>query len=191
MKIYTKKGDYGETSLCNGAKTSKDSYRIKAYGTVDELTAFIGLSIVKIKNEKILEHLQIIIDELQAISANLAYPADLSQSIIGGNSFADNIPKIAVSDIERVEKWIDEYEKELPELTHFISYFNTEAGSLLNVARTICRRAERRIVALKHHEEVSKNVLKYVNRISDYFFVASRLINYKLKGKEVQWKPNK
>ena len=190
VKIYTKTGDSGDTSLCGGMRTSKDSLRVESYGTIDELDSFIGLAIVKMTEEDIAKHLIEIQKDLLTLGANLAYPESLDQSSISGDSFASKIPRITKENIRKLEIWIDEYHTELPPLKHFIiSGGGNECSALLHTARAIARRAERRIVTLKKNEEVDSNVLKYVNRLSDYLFTAGRVMSKRLGNKDMKWYP--
>ncbi len=199
LKIYTRTGDSGETSLCNGTRTFKDSLRVESYGSIDELNSFIGLCIIKLDQPDIKYHLTEIQKDLFCIGSNLAFPLSLSQSQINNigneNSSMENqkkpqIPIIKEEMVKRLENWIDKYDKELPVLKNFILSGGNEASSLLHTARAVCRRAERRIVSLKRHEEIDKNILKYINRLSDYLFTAARLASHR-KGKEdIKWKAN-
>ncbi len=133
-KIYTRTGDHGETSLCNGSRTSKDSMRVEAYGSIDELNSFLGLCIVKLKHKDIKEHLIGIQHDLLSVGANLAYPADLTQSLIEETPVAKKIPRITDETIIQLEKWMDLYDEELPALTNFImSGGGTETSALLHV----------------------------------------------------------
>jgi len=188
-KIYTKTGDLGETLLCDGSKTSKDSQRVDAYGTIDELNSFVGLAIVKNEYEDLKNHLMEVQKDLHAIGSNLAFPADLSQASIKGPSISSKIPRITEETIARLEKWIDDYDNELPELKRFILCGGSETSALLHVARTVCRRAERKIVSLKKHEEVNKNLLRYINRLSAYFFMAARVSSHRAGKSDIEWRP--
>ena len=189
-KIYTRTGDHGETSLCNGSRTSKDSLRVETYGSIDELNSFLGLCIVKLQHKDIKEHLIGIQHDLLSVGANLAYPADLTQSLIEGSTVAGKIPRITEEKIVQLEKWMDLYDEELPVLKNFImSGGGTETSALLHVARTVCRRAERQITSLKKTEEVHKNVLKYMNRLSDYLFITARLTSQRDGQGDLKWTP--
>lgn len=188
-KIYTRKGDEGQTSLCGGSKTGKDALRVDAYGTVDELMSFIGLCIVKLEQEEVKDHLLIIQNDLHIVGSNLAYPENLSQSQIDGQSIAFKIPHVTEQMITRLENWIDSYEDELPELINFIISGTTELSALLHIARNVCRRTERIIVKLKAEEELDKNVMKYVNRLSDYLFTAARLVSKREGREDIKWIP--
>jgi cob(I)alamin adenosyltransferase len=187
IKIYTKNGDYGETSLCDGSKTSKDSLRVEAYGSVDELNSFIGLCIVETTEEDIKTSLMEIQKDLHSIGSNLAFPSDLTQASIEGQSISDKIPRINEETIEKIEKSIDKIEEELPVLKHFILCGGNEASALLHVARTVCRRAERRVVALRKSEEVNKYLIKYMNRLSDYLFTSARVVSFRAGKKDIEW----
>jgi cob(I)alamin adenosyltransferase len=162
---------------------------VEAYGEIDEINSCIGLIVVKISEPDIKEHLMDIQKDLFAVGSNLAFPQDLSQSSIKGQSFADKIPRITDETVLKLERWIDLYETELPPLRHFILAGGNESSSLLHIARTTCRRAERRVVSLRNHEEVNKNVLKYVNRLSDYLFTAARLVSKRAGKDDIEWLP--
>ena len=190
MKIYTRTGDHGETSLCDGSRTTKDALRVETYGSIDELNSFLGLCIVKLKHKDIKEHLISIQHNLLSVGANLAYPADLTQSLIEETPVAKKIPKITEENIVQLENWMDLYDEELPVLNNFImSGGGTETSALLHVARTVCRRAERQIIKLKKTEEVHKNVLKYMNRLSDYLFMTARLSSQRDGQGDLKWTP--
>jgi len=188
-KIYTRKGDFGETSLCNGSRTSKDSLRVEAYGSVDETSTYIGLYVVKTEQVDLKHHLMEIQKDLFAIGSNLALPNALTQEHFGREKVVKNIPKIKDQAITKLENWIDKYDKELPDLDRFILCGGTESSAILHIARTVCRKAERRIVSLKKHEEIDKNVLKYMNRLSDYLFTAARLESHRVGKDDLKWHP--
>jgi cob(I)alamin adenosyltransferase len=189
IPIYTRRGDFGETSLCDGSRTTKDSVRVEAYGSVDELNSLIGLAIVKLEHKDLKVQLIKIQHELHALGSNLAFPSDLTQASIQGPAIAKRIPRITGEMVTNLEEWIDEFEKELPELRHFILCGGNEVSALLHVARTACRRAERNIVKLKHEEEIAKNLLKYVNRLSDYLFTAARVASFREGNSDIVWNP--
>lgn len=178
MKIYTKKGDKGTTSLFGGASIGKNSLRIKAYGTVDELNSNLGIVLTHPLSEKgknILIELQ---KQLFVLGADLAtLPSKKTK-----------IDRIGTSEIKQLEKWIDELDEDLPALTSFILPGGAPAGATLHQARTVCRRAERHAVALKTDNPISDEVIVYLNRLSDLLFVMARFENQHAGEPETQWK---
>jgi cob(I)alamin adenosyltransferase len=180
MKIYTRTGDAGGTALFGGQRVSKADPRVAAYGDVDELNACLGA--VRAQSElagdvaTMLEQLQ---KDLFAIGARLADPAE---------KIADRVTKVAVTDadVQRLEDWIDRFEGELPPLRCFILPGGNRAGALLHLSRTVCRRAERSIVALGAGK-VEPHLLAYVNRLSDLLFVVARVVNHRAGQPEVEW----
>jgi cob(I)alamin adenosyltransferase len=160
MKIYTRTGDSGETSLFGGSRVAKNDPRIEAYGTVDELNSAIGVARASWPSSPIDKQLSAIQSDLFDIGAHLAAP--------GNDRFAGVEPRR----IEELERAIDAMESELPPLTSFIIPGGSLAAAQLHVARTVCRRAERRVVALEDTATVA-----YLNRLSDYLFVAARYAN--------------
>lgn len=171
MKIYTKTGDNGETGLIDGKRLSKDSLRIQAYGEIDELNAVLGLCRCSNKNqklEKILHELQV---ELFDLGAGLATP--LNKKL--------KISRITAEQIQNLEQWIDDIEEKLTPLKNFILPGGTPTASHLHLARTVCRHAERSIVALSKKEKINPNIIPFVNRLSDLLFVMARFSN-KLDG---------
>ena len=182
MKIYTKGGDKGKTSLLGGSRVSKAHLRIDAYGNVDELNSWMG--VLRDHKENAARNLLFIEiqDRLFTIGSQLAKEP-------GESKFP--IPDIAATDVERLEKTIDEISEKLPEMNNFILPGGHQLVSYTHVARTVCRRAERGVVALKEHEEVSDLIITYLNRLSDYLFMLSRLLTKELKTNEVPWIPKK
>lgn len=180
MKIYTKTGDKGETSLIGGTRVPKYHDRIEAYGTVDELISYIGL----IRDQKIDAHYISILIEIQDRLMTCA-------SILATD--CDNcdikIPDIYNSDIELLEKEIDEMEKELPQLESFILPGGHQTVSFCHIARNICRRAERLSIKVQNQFKFNVNVIQYLNRLSDYLFVLSRKLSKELFANEIPWKP--
>lgn len=171
MKIYTKTGDAGDTSLFGGTRVPKDDPRIAAYGTVDELNAFIGLARATWTSSQLDEQLGRIQSDLFDVGAHLASP--------GTSRFAGVDP----ARIAELEQAIDAMESELAPLRNFILPGGCAAAAQLHVARTICRRAERLVVAL--HDQSS---IAYLNRLSDFLFVAARFANLKHGVDDVPWK---
>jgi cob(I)alamin adenosyltransferase len=178
LKIYTKKGDKGETSLLGGTRVPKHHIRIEAYGTVDELNSYIGIirdSIEDIKTKTILLEIQ---DRLFTAESLLAY--DGSKEI--------KLPQLHEDDIFLLEKEIDKMNENLPELTNFIIPGGHILSSHCHVARCVCRRAERIIIKLSEIEKVDDINIKYFNRLSDYLFVLSRKILKDFGAEETIWK---
>jgi cob(I)alamin adenosyltransferase len=180
MKIYTKTGDKGETSLLGGTRVPKYDLRIEAYGTVDELNSHIGLLRDKSPEEKITNLLVIIQDRLFSIGSNLAMEP-------GNTKF--KIPQILESDIEFLEQAIDAMNETLSPLHSFILPGGHETVSFCHIARCVCRRAERNVIYLATQSEVSPVIIKYLNRLSDFLFVLSRKLSVLLAAKEIEWKP--
>jgi cob(I)alamin adenosyltransferase len=181
MKIYTKKGDKGYTSLFGGTAIKKNSVRLHAYGTVDELNSVMGLIISYKPDSKVSE----IITELQKQLFVLG--ADLATLL----SKKTKIKRIGKNEIQMLENWIDELDEQLPELTSFILPGGSAAGSVLHLARTICRRAERFTVELKDEGAVTEESIIYLNRLSDLLFVIARYQNFKTGIEEIKWMPGK
>lgn len=178
MKIYTKTGDKGETSLFGGGRVSKSADRIEAYGTVDELNAILGLARSENMTETVQQMLHLIQQDLFILGADLATPSDAKVTI----------PRIELSHYSKLESWIDELEDSLEPLRFFILPGGTPAASTLHIARTVCRRAERRVITAKVNEMISDNCVIYLNRLSDLLFVMSRFENHKAGVAESQWK---
>ena len=177
MKIYTKTGDHGETGLFGGPRVRKDSARIEAYGTVDELNAAIGLARCESLPESVDQLLARVQNELFNVGAELATPDPQSR----GMCFT------TTAHVERLEADIDHYESLLPKLTQFILPGGTRGAATLHLARNICRRAERRLVTLKQHEPVSAELLAYLNRLSDLLFVLARATNAAHNHPDIAW----
>jgi cob(I)alamin adenosyltransferase len=180
MKIYTKNGDKGMTSLIGGKRVSKSHLRIEAYGTIDELTSYMGLVSDQQISIKIKNDLLKIQDRLMTCAAILA--ADCEDCKV-------KIPAITDKDIEMLEKEMDIMDSELPALNSFLLPGGHMGVSHCHVARTICRRAERIISHLSEEFFVPENVLKYINRLSDYLFVLARKIGKDLNIEEIRWQP--
>ncbi len=180
MKIYTKTGDKGMTSLFDGRRVKKFHPRVETYGTIDELNSNLGVIIAEIqgKNLKFKNILEKIQNDLLDIGSYLANPSvtkDAKLSI-----------KLSKNTAE-FEKFIDEMTGKMPILSNFILPGGSKVGSLLHVARSVVRRVERRIVELAQDNDIEKEVLIYFNRLSDLFFTMSRFANFKVKKKEIIW----
>ncbi len=179
--IYTKTGDDGQTALLDGRRVPKDDDRIDAYGTVDELSATLGLARTAGIPPTVNDLLLRIQNDLFVIGAQLATPADSKPKT--GSIDADQVTAL--------ETAIDEFEEHLEPLRHFIIPGGSLAAGFLHQARTICRRAERSIVALSHREAVAPELLAYVNRLSDLLFVLARIANSHSSTSEIIWAPSK
>ena len=181
MKIYTRTGDDGTTGLIGGSLFKKHNIRLEAYGTIEELNSYIGMIRSMQTDLPIDKILEIIQNKLFVIGANLA--TDESISLI-----KKQLP-CQKADIELLENEMDEMNNSLPELRNFILPGGCQASSFCHVARTVCRRAERHIVELSENKEVDSNLIKFINRLSDYLFVLSRKINLDQKAPEILWSP--
>jgi cob(I)alamin adenosyltransferase len=177
VKIYTKGGDKGETSLFDGTRVSKGDPRVDAYGHVDELNATIGLARAAGLDPQVADRLAHIQRDLFALGARLADPVE---------RIAGRVTKASLTsaDVERLEGWIDEAEGELQPLRHFLLPGGSGAGAALHLARTVCRRAERQMVLLR---TVDPDLLAYINRLSDLLFVLARLANARAGVGEAEW----
>ncbi|MBK7981557.1 MAG: cob(I)yrinic acid a,c-diamide adenosyltransferase [Ignavibacteriae bacterium] len=180
MKIYTKTGDDGSTSLFGGTRVQKNNIRINAYGTIDELNSVIGIAVSGDINDEIKFELENIQNVLFQIGSELASPENVKSNII---------KRTSEEDVKNLETLIDKFDEKLPPLKNFILPGGNNSAAQLHFARTVCRRAERIIVELKEFELVSKNVLIYVNRLSDLFFVLARYHNLSRSTAEIIWKP--
>ena len=187
MKIYTKTGDKGETSLYGGTRVSKAAARVESYGTLDELNAFIGLAKAEISDEKVLNQLQKIQFDLFTVGSEAATPTD-KLILANGKNRLDLM--ISEEEISELEHWMDDLEAELEPLQFFILPSGGKAAASVHVCRTVCRRAERAMVYLNETEEVRPELIKYLNRLSDYLFILARYIS-KISGeKEEYWNPS-
>ena len=187
FKIYTKTGDKGETSLYGGTRVSKAAARVESYGTLDELNALIGLAKAEISDEKVLSQLQKIQFDLFTVGSEAATPTD-KMLLANGKNRLDLM--ISEKEITELELWMDDFDAELEPLKFFILPSGGKAAATLHVCRTVCRRAERAMVFLNETEEVRPELIKYLNRLSDYLFILARYIS-KISGeKEEYWNPS-
>lgn len=182
MKIYTKTGDKGETGLFGGERVSKDSRRISAYGTIDELNSFIGYAITEVKDKSVKENLAKIQNLLFTVGADLATPDNDKNKKL-------NVQRTPESYYKEIEMMIDEYDSQLEELRNFILPGGSKSSALLHVCRTVCRRAEREVVALKKTVTIGDNIIIFLNRLSDLFFVLSRFENKVSNHPDIIWNP--
>jgi cob(I)alamin adenosyltransferase len=185
-RVYTRTGDKGETGLVGGERVPKDSPRIEAYGTIDELNSIVGLT--RVFNEERLreseahrfldEVLRKIQDELFDLGSELATPADVAY---------EGMYRMGEREVKNIEEIIDQCQKELEPLKSFVLPGGGKIGAYLHQCRTVCRRAEREILRLSRVEEIGEGPLKYVNRLSDLFFVLSRWVGKRSGEKEYLW----
>lgn len=180
MKIYTRTGDEGTTSLFGGKRVSKSELRINTYGTTDELNAWIGVLRDQEVNTNRLDFLIQIQDRLFTIGSILATEP--------GNTKV-KIPSLKEGDITQLENEIDTMDKALPPMRHFVLPGGHPAVSFGHVARTVCRRAERMVIELHHTEPVNPDVIKYLNRLSDYLFMLCRMMAHESGITETPWLP--
>ncbi|MFI5201750.1 MAG: cob(I)yrinic acid a,c-diamide adenosyltransferase [Candidatus Kapaibacterium sp.] len=179
-KIYTKTGDDGTTGLFGGGRVPKDSARIEAYGTVDELDSVVGICAAVSSYDWLTPLLRRIQEKLFVLGADLATPLDARAN--------NSIPRIEAQDATEIEHAIDEHVAQLPPLKHFILPGGSELAARLHVARTVCRRAERSLVHLASQEEIGKHDVVFLNRLSDLLFVLARRANQLGGVADVEWK---
>lgn len=177
-RLYTGGGDDGTTSLVGGERARKDSLRLDAYGTIDEFSAFLGWLAAMPLETEIEEELKEVQNRLFDIGGYMA-----------SNPGDTGLPPVKALDESRreIEGWIDRLDASTPKIRAFVLPGGCEAAARAHVARTVCRRAERRIVALAREEEVDEEVLRYFNRLSDYLFILSRYLNHKAGVDEIIW----
>jgi cob(I)alamin adenosyltransferase len=180
IKIYTKTGDDGTTGLIGGSRVKKYDSRLEAYGTIDELNAATGVLRSSKLPADVIEILNKIQNKLFNIGSQLA-------SDEKGEAFTANLA-ITAENIKDLEDTIDEYQNQLPELTHFIIPGGDFSSAQCHVARTVCRRAERRILEFAQHSKVNSEIIIYINRLSDFFFVLSRKLAFVNNTEEIGWK---
>jgi cob(I)alamin adenosyltransferase len=180
MKIYTKVGDTGKTSLFNGSVVWKDDLRIDAYGTIDELNSVIGLAVTEINDNEIKDTLLEIQNDLFIAGSDLASPRDSEKK--------KSLLRISEEDFFKLENKIDYFDSKLPPLKNFIIPGGSKGSSILHVARTICRRAERQVVTLGNNVEIGKDVIIFFNRLSDLLFVLARYENMVNATPDIIWK---
>lgn len=179
MKIYTKTGDKGTTSLVGGTRVSKNDVRLNAYGTIDELNSFLGLLRAKTNDEKIKSILLDIQNTLFIVGANLAS--------IKTDTENDSYLRLPEEKIGQLEALIDEIQQALPPLTNFIIYGDDEMSAICHCCRAVARRAEREIISVDQQVGADQPVIKYVNRLSDFLFVLARLYAKNAGGGEFFW----
>lgn len=185
MKIYTKTGDKGETSLLGGIRVAKDHIRVEVYGTIDELNSYVGLVRDQLKEEKTRKALLKIQNELFVIGTLLATPPEIKQK---RKSLKKYVDEISDTQIQFLELEIDAMNEKLPAMTHFILPGGHTTVSYCHITRNVCRRAERLCVTLSKNSEVSEQIIGYLNRLSDYLFVLARKLSKDLQIDEILWK---
>ena len=166
-KVYTRTGDTGETSLVGGARVSKASIRVEAFGEVDEVNSIIGLARACLHDPEVDNVLGVIQNHLFTLGADLASPSEI------------DVPRIQASFVESLEQFSDGFLAELEPLKEFVLPGGSKAGATLHLARTVARRAERRAVKLSHEEEVNPPAIVYLNRLSDLLFILARVVNHR------------
>ena len=191
MKIYTKTGDKGQTALIGGRRVSKADLRIDTYGTVDELNAWIGLVRDQPANAGRRSLLKAIQDRLFTIGSELATDPNQSDGATGTPEKTTKrvLPAIKPDDVFLLEQAMDTMDADLPELRAFVLPGGHQSVSFCHLARTVCRRAERLVILLNNQSPVDELVIQYLNRLSDYLFVLSRMMAQELTAEEVIWKP--
>lgn len=185
MKIYTRTGDRGETGLFGGQRVPKDHTRVEGYGEVDELNAVLGLAVAQLGadgEEELAGRLRLVQGDLFAVGANLATPAPED----GGRENA-YLPPLPAERVAEMEGWIDAADEEMEPLRSFILPGGGEAAARLHLARTVCRRAERRVIALSREAHVPEAAVVYLNRLSDLLFTLARLANHRAGVGDVPW----
>ncbi len=181
MKVYTKKGDLGKTSILGENDIDKDDLRINAYGTVDELNSFVGQLSCFIDDRILLGELRDIQNVLFCVGSELASTPDVFQKL--------NLDSVGVEEIDYLEKSIDRQTNELPVLQSFVLPGGSLSNATAHIARTVCRRAERKCVTLSKVIEIRPEIITYLNRLSDYFFTVARTMTVLTNSEEIEWKP--
>lgn len=179
MKIYTKTGDKGQTSLIGGTRVPKHHIRIESYGTVDELNSHLGLIRDTVKDNAVIEQILEIQDRLFTIGSILASDPEKAKM---------KIPDLVEGDVAFLERAIDKMNETLPEIRSFVLPGGSQIISFIHIARCVCRRAERNIIHLSEESKVDDIVIKYLNRLSDYLFVLSRKLTFDTNAVEIPWK---
>jgi cob(I)alamin adenosyltransferase len=180
VKIYTRRGDGGDTDLIGSGRVSKDHLRVEAYGAVDELNAFIGSAAAATRHSDLKKLLQTIQRALFSLGSFLATPEARHQEAMG-------MGPPTVQDVESLEEQIDTLEAELAPLKRFVLPGGSVEASAFHIARTVCRRAERRAVALARENDLDERALRYLNRLSDLLFVLARVANHRGGQPDVEW----
>ncbi|GIP38777.1 Cob(I)yrinic acid a,c-diamide adenosyltransferase [Paenibacillus sp. J31TS4] len=180
MNIYTRTGDAGQTGVIGG-RVDKDDMRVEAYGTVDELNSFVGQAMAVLTKHR--ESFADLLGDLLEVQHEL-FDCGHDLALLPK---ADRPYQVTEEMTKRLEEWIDKYDAETPDITRFILPGGEEGSALLHVCRTVCRRAERRVVTLAKTEETNPEVRRYLNRLSDFFFTVARLANHRLGQPDVSY----
>ncbi len=189
MKIYTKKGDKGTTQLIGGTRVPKHHFRIEVYGTLDELLSYVGLVRDVITDPDVKNELIEIQNNIFTIGSYIAM--DPGKKTLANGQPRLDIPDVEPEDVAKLEKAIDNMNRALPPLTAFILPGGHMYVSFCHIARTVCRRAERKMTALHRESPVKEIYLQYINRLSDYLFVLARKLSKDLQAGEIPWQPKK
>jgi cob(I)alamin adenosyltransferase len=188
VKIYTRKGDGGQTGIWGGVRLSKDEARMEAIGAVDELNAFVGLAAAAALDAGCFDDEDPVRSPLGSVQQDLLVTGTELMAP-GRKGSGASLPRLAGADVARLEAAIDGLSASLPELRNFIAPGGTETAARLHVARTVCRRAERRVTTLRRAEDVSPEVCAYLNRLADLLFVLARYANHAAGAADVVWAP--
>ncbi len=183
MKVYTKKGDLGKTSILGQQNVDKDDLRIIAYGTVDELNSFIGLLSCQTDDSSLVDELRSIQNTLFTVGSELASMPDVFDKL--------KLQAVGEDEVVMLESWIDAQTALLPALKSFVLPGGSTANSTAHVARTVCRRAERSCVTLSKAIEIRPEIITYLNRLSDYLFTFARTMTQLTQTEEIEWAPKK
>ena len=182
MKVYTRRGDGGETDLFGGGRVGKDAARVCAYGEVDELNAVVGTVRAELEDADLIAWLSTIQLSLFDLGGELATP-DVESRVAGGQ----NIPRVVEAEVTEIEDWIDRLDSELEPLRNFVLPGGARGAAQLHLARTVCRRAERAVIALSRDEDVAPVLIRYLNRLSDLLFTLARAVNRRAGVAEPTW----
>jgi len=182
-KIYTRRGDDGSTGLFGGPRVRKDDLRVSAYGDIDELNSALGVAREELPEGDLRSLLDELQSELFTLGAQLATP--------DAQAAPKEVPRIVQANVDRLEREIDRLTAGLPPMKNFILPGGSRAGAALHLCRTVCRRAERKVVELAETADVAPEALAYVNRLSDLLFVIARAANLRAGGREIPWVPAK
>jgi cob(I)alamin adenosyltransferase len=182
-RIYTRSGDSGETGLFDGERVNKDDLRVEAYGSTDELNSVLGLSRAHCSDPDLTQLIDIVQHDLFCVGADLATPE------ISGTSAKRAIARVTPRYAARLEKEIDRLQEELPPLSQFILPGGSPLAGFLHLARTVCRRAERRCSSLAGVQTINPEIMRYLNRLSDLLFVMARIANHREGIQDVPWHP--